>query len=397
MIPRRQVHTDSQELAGMRSRIRSAQAGDEAALTRWELAIADHVGVPWSALVSSGRRGMMLVLDHLGVGPGDEVVIPAYTLKDLVFLIRDTGARPIPADIDPTTLNLDPQAVESRITDRTKAILALHAFGAPCAIEAIASLGKARGVPVIEDCAHSLGATMGGKQVGSFGHAAFFSFETTKPVNTFGGGAVVSHDRTLIERIRSETAGDRVEPRPVLGKMGAVTTEQRLFATGLAYPMLQLLASPLFSRLMTLVYRRFQHAPPRDIRYLPAQAELGLRKLASLEERIRVRKEKAALLGSLLSPRISVQRIEEGSASTWYFFVAILPCEAAPVRRRLLMHGVDAGVEGEIMDDCAALLNDGDCPHTNSIYPRAIALPLYEGLSEPSVRKIARVLNRIVS
>jgi perosamine synthetase len=397
VIPRRKAYTYPGELTELDERCRSPGRENPETIAQWEKAIADYVGTPYAAVVTSGRRGMTLILKHLGIAPGDEVIVPAYTLKDLIPLIQDLGAKVVPADIDRETLNVRPETIEARIGPKTRAILALHAFGAPCAIEAIAGIARRRGIALIEDCAHSLGATVRGRQTGAFGHAGFFSFETTKPVNTFGGGMVVSADKALIDSIHRNTAGDVPDLAPLKQKIGATRTEAMMFSTGLGFPMLYLLASPTWKEPVSRLYRKFQHAPPSGVKYATIQAELGLKKLASLADRIAERKAKAALLRSLLSPEIRTQRIEDGGESTWYFLVAVLPCQAVRARKKMLTRGVDAGIEDEIADNIAALLGYKDCPVIDEVFRRAIVLPLYEGISEEAIRKTARVLNKVVA
>jgi len=397
VIPRRKAYTYPGESADLEEWCRAASDRDPQTIAQWEKAVADFVGVPHAAAVNSGRRGMTLVFKHLGIGSDDEVIVPAYTLKDLIPLIQNLGARVVPADIDPETLNVTAETVAGRITPKTKAILALHAFGSPCSIEAIVGVAEPRGIPVVEDCAHSLGASVHGRQTGSFGCAGFFSFEMTKPINTFGGGMVVSSDQRLIDGIHQETANDVLDLSPLRKKIGATRTEEKLFAWGLAFPMLYFLSSPRWKGLVSRIYRRFRHAPPENIRYTSIQAELGLRKLPGLPERLRERRAKVELFRSLLAPEIRTQRVEVGCESTWYFLVAILPCPAAEARRRMLYRGVDAAVEDEIVDNCAALLGYGDCPVVTDIYRRAMALPLYDGISDEAIRKTARVVNKVVS
>ena len=394
MIPRRKAYMYPGERRDIAKWRREGPAAETVATL--ERAVADNVGVPGAAAVSSGRLGMTLILEHIGVDSGDEVIIPAYTLKDLVPLIQALGARVVPADVDPETFAMSPDAVAERVTPRTKAIIALHPFGLPCAIRPIVSMAERRGIPVIEDCAHSLGATVQGHQTGSFGYAGFFSFETTKPVNTFGGGMVVSQDMRLLDRVREHNAAGANNADPFLGKVRAVRLERFMFSTRLAFLPLYLLASPSLKGLVERLYRSALHAPPATIRYAPIQAELGLRKLNTLAGRIRDRAEKAALLRELLDTRVRAQRIAQGCEPAWYFFVALLPCTPVRVRKRLLLRGIDAGIEDEVADDCAALLEHIDCPNARGIYSHAIALPLYEGITERAIRKTARVLNSLL-
>jgi dTDP-4-amino-4,6-dideoxygalactose transaminase len=144
--------------------------------------------------VANGTDALVLVLDALGIGPGDEVVCPAFTFFATAEAIARRGATPVFADIDPGTLNLDPADVARRVSERTRAILAVHLFGRPCPVE-----GFPAGIPVIEDAAQAFGAA----RVGSLGVAATFSFFPTK--NLFGlgdGGLVAASDPDLAERVR---------------------------------------------------------------------------------------------------------------------------------------------------------------------------------------------------
>ncbi len=368
------------------------------AVTSLERAVAKYVGAPQAAASNSGRRGMALVFQHIGLRAGDEVIVPALTLGELLPLIERFGARAVPADISQATLNMSPEGVQRRMSARTKAILALHAFGNPCDVASIIDIGRNHHVPVIEDCAHSLGATCRGKHTGTFGYAGFYSLETTKPLSTLGGGMVVSKDVGLAHHIRTAQRDDRPGTESIEQKIAAMRREELLYRTGLAFPLLFMLATPAFAQGMTRLYRRFgRHPVPEEIAYSPAQAVIGLENLASLEARIRTRQAAAELYRRLLAPEIGTQRISAESSSTWYFFVAVLPKEAAEVRKRLLLRGIDAGVGHEVIDDCAALLGYDDCPNATALFPRLIALPMYDGIRPKEVERVANTLNRVVS
>jgi UDP-N-acetyl-3-dehydro-alpha-D-glucosamine 3-aminotranferase len=148
--------------------------------------------------VANGTDALVLVLDALEIGPGDEVVCPSFTFYATAEAIARRGATPVFADIDPATLNLDPADVAERVTDRTKAILAVHLYGRP------AQLGELPdSLPVLEDAAQAFGATVAGAHAGAIGVAGTFSFYPTK--NLFGlgdGGLVVTSDERLAERVR---------------------------------------------------------------------------------------------------------------------------------------------------------------------------------------------------
>jgi dTDP-4-amino-4,6-dideoxygalactose transaminase len=153
------------------------------------------LGVPRTIGVANGTDALVLVLDAMGIGPGDEVICPSFTFYATAESIARRGATPVFADIDPATLNLDPEDVARRVTERTKALMPVHLFGRPMPLEPLAALG----VPIIEDAAQAFGAP----GVGTTGVASTFSFFPTKNLFALGdGGLVAVTDEALGERIR---------------------------------------------------------------------------------------------------------------------------------------------------------------------------------------------------
>jgi len=390
IIPRRYIDMLPGEL-GMCSK-RPDPVEDRACIDRWEAEFAGFIGRRSAISVGSGRLAMKLILSSLALAPGSEVIIPAYTLKDLLPIIRSLGLVPVPADIDPATWNVSPQTITKRLSLRTKAILALHLFGNPCPMPEIMTLAKAHGLKVIEDCAHSAGSTIGGRQTGAFGVAAFFSFEAIKPINTYGGGMVVADDPAIVSAVSAAVVD--LAPPKLTKKMLAVRLERFLFATGLAIIPLGLLSSPKAQGLMTTLYRQIQHAPKQPLGYAPLQAALGLRKLATLERRISRKRQQAELLKSLLPASCQPQQCCEGGLANYYFYVIKAPGDVQQLRRQLLFHGFDGGYGHEIADDCAALLNDTKCPEAADLYQRAIHLPLHEGMDDRQIERLARLLRQ---
>jgi dTDP-4-amino-4,6-dideoxygalactose transaminase len=159
---------------------------------------AAYLGVGEAVGVANGTDALVLALDALGVGPGDEVLCPAFTFFATAEAVSRVGATPVFCDIDPVTLNLDPEDVASRVTPRARAVLAVHLFGRPLPLDDLPA-----GIPVIEDAAQAFGASVAGVRVGAAGVAGTFSFFPTK--NLFGlgdGGLVVTDDPELAERVR---------------------------------------------------------------------------------------------------------------------------------------------------------------------------------------------------
>ncbi|MBD0289712.1 MAG: DegT/DnrJ/EryC1/StrS family aminotransferase [Thermoleophilia bacterium] len=159
---------------------------------------AAYLGVPATVGVANGTDAIALVLTALGVGPGDEVLCPAFTFYATVEPIVQRGATPVFCDIDPRTLNLDPEEVATRVTERTKAIVAVHLFGRPAKLDALPL-----SVPLVEDAAQAFGARVGERRAGAVGAAATFSFFPTKNLFALGdGGLVAARDVEVAERVR---------------------------------------------------------------------------------------------------------------------------------------------------------------------------------------------------
>jgi dTDP-4-amino-4,6-dideoxygalactose transaminase len=175
--------------------------GDE--VRAFEAAWADHVGAAGAVGVSSGTAAIELALRAFGIGPGDEVITTAHTFIATAEAVTNVGARPVFADIDPLTYGIDPDHVESLVTGRTKAILPVHLYGHPADLDALMAIAQRHDLVVIEDAAQAHGAEIGGRRIGSIGHAGCFSFYPGKNLGAYGdAGAVTSNDATVLDRVR---------------------------------------------------------------------------------------------------------------------------------------------------------------------------------------------------
>jgi perosamine synthetase len=153
--------------------------------------------------VSSGTAGLHLCVRALGIRPGDEVIVPSFTFVAVANAVRYEGATPVFVDIEPHTLNLDPGCVEAAITPHTRAIVAVHTFGCPAAMAALAEIARRHGLHMIEDACEAIGGTYRGRPVGSFGDVAVFAFYPNKQITTGEGGMVVTGDARLAREIRA--------------------------------------------------------------------------------------------------------------------------------------------------------------------------------------------------
>ncbi|HEY1379110.1 MAG TPA: DegT/DnrJ/EryC1/StrS family aminotransferase [Gemmataceae bacterium] len=167
-----------------------------------EREVADYCGAAHAVGCGSGTDALSLALHALDVGPGDEVILPPFTFFATAGSVVRTGARPVFADIDPDTYNIDPAAVERAVTPRTKAILPVHLYGQCCDMDALWRVAERHGLPVIEDAAQAFGSDYQGKRTGTLGAVACLSFYPTKNLGTYGdAGMVVTNDPEWAERM----------------------------------------------------------------------------------------------------------------------------------------------------------------------------------------------------
>ncbi len=364
----------------------------------FEQAFASFIGVRFAVATCTGRNGMELIFNALGIKEGDEVIMPAYTLKDLVLLMEEKGIRPVLADVDGKSFNMDPARVEARITLKTRAIIATHIFGVPCDIERIMEVAKRHGLKVIEDCAHAAGASFRGKMLGSFGDAAFFSFEMIKPVNTFGGGMVTTNDERLAESIRDRIEGYKASPWRVIGRVLFMCLENAVIQSPLFAPLLRVFISN--KEALSGIYHRLHHgARTERSKYSNLQAFIGLKHLERFESGNALRASASKMLNRSLRKEIHPQACPAEGERVYYFYVVRTDGAKTVerIRAEMAKKGVDAGIGEEITDDCSLLAgHSGHYPVTKELYKRNIQLPLHDALSDDDIRKIVRVANERV-
>ncbi len=170
----------------------------------FEKSFASFCGVKYCVGVGNGMDALTLILKGLGIGEGDEVILPANTYIATAFAVTQAGAKPVLVDPDVNTFNLDPSLIEEAITENTKAIMPVHLYGQACEMDSIMEIAKKYGLKVIEDCAQAHGASYKGRKVGTFGIAAGFSFYPGKNLGAFGdAGAIITNDEALAIKVRA--------------------------------------------------------------------------------------------------------------------------------------------------------------------------------------------------
>jgi perosamine synthetase len=375
-------------------------------IAAFERACAARIGVEGSVSASYGRMAFYYILNALDLPRGGEVIVPALTFWVVPEMVRVAGLTPVFADVDPRTFTLDPASVERAITPRTAAIVPTHLYGLPCDMDAIVAIARQRRLAIVEDCAHALGATFRGRQAGTFGDAAFFSFQTLKPLNTYGGGLAIARDPNVLTRIRAQAEAEpwpsieRVRTRLRVGWVQRTFSRPAVF-TVTAYP--ALLAAALWNaRADVYLWEKIRPLSPMPDsyreRYTNVQAAIGLAALQRLTEWTLATRTNAAIMDGELRelPDVQIPQVPEGAGHVYYQYCVYVPDRDRLVRRAL-RHGID--VETLHVDVCSTLPMFGSQPATPGAERAAqvVQLPVYASLGTDRARRIARRIRRLLA
>lgn len=255
-----------------------------------------YFGAAGVFVVRSGRWALFRVLKALGVGAGHEVILPALCCATVPNAVLAAGATPVFCDSRPGVVQMAPESVSRLTTRRTRAVVAVHLFGFPPRMDALAEFCRCRGLWLLEDCAHCLGGALSGRRCGTWGEAAFFSFGWSKPLGTPGGGALVVHSRETLARVNEGPAC-----RP------ARTTIREVFE---AVAVVSLLRPSVYDAVDHMVRRR-EHAADKEVAAVaggssPFAAALALRQWRRYPLTLRRRRANAELLTRLVSGQAPV-------------------------------------------------------------------------------------------
>lgn len=391
MIPRRRLVLDAADFADWLRAPFCSSAQAAAEIAAFEREFAQAMQVPHAFAVASGRDALCLIIDGLGLQAGDELILPAYTLGELLPLLSGRGLVLVPADVDPDTYNMTVDAVRKAISPRTRAILALHLLGAPCDIVGLCALG----LPVIEDCAHAPGATVAGRPVGSFGVAALFSLEANKALSAFGGGVLATRDAGLAEYVQRALAGRPRREWPAMKKMLLKWIEEALIRTPLYAVVARLMFGGARAGRFEQLYRQANNRVRARVAFSGMQARMARRKLKCIAVRQARLEPLWAQLARRLPPQFRAQQRQACGEPVFYNFVARYDGDLQRLRQRALACGLDLGIHGEVMDDTAQMLGRADCPGAGTAYRQAVLIPLYDGMSKARLDKVIDRLHAV--
>jgi perosamine synthetase len=202
MIPVQRPSVGKEELESVGKVFESRWLGMGSVTKEFEDAVSDFIGGGKVVAVNTGTTALHLAFDAIGLKPGDEVIVPSLTYVATIQAITATGAVPVFCDVEEDTLNIDTNGIEERVTERTKAIVAVHYRGMPCDMDTLLDIAKRHNIRLVEDAAHAFGSHYKGRRIGSFGDLTCFSFDPIKNITCGEGGAVITHDGGALELLQ---------------------------------------------------------------------------------------------------------------------------------------------------------------------------------------------------
>jgi perosamine synthetase len=338
-----------EELALVREVLESGRLTMGPKVTELEQLLAQACATDDACVVSSGTAALHVAVLALGIGPGDEVLVPAYTFPATANVVALAGGTPVLVDVDPVTMNVDPAAVARAATPNTKAVLAVHLFGRPAPLDELPDL------PVLEDAAGALGARRRGQPVGGLGVVGCLSFHPRKIVTTGEGGAVVTSDTEVAHRVR------------VLRDHGADRRgEFDIAAPGLNYRLSDILCA------------------------------VGIPQVRRLDELLAERERLAGGYAERLAGlELVLPRADEGDAHGWQAYVVQVD-RRDEVLAALREQGVEAQIGTYALHRLSAYADQGPFPGAAAAYERALALPFHNRLTEGELDRVAETLGKVL-
>ncbi len=332
----------------------------------FEEGVQQYIGCKKAIGLTSCTGGLHLALAAIGLKPGDEVIVPAYTFAATGHVVAWLGARPILVDVEPDTFNIDPAAIEKAITPRTKAIIPVHFAGHACDMDRILAIAKQQKLHVIEDAAHAIGTDYKGKKIGSFGDAAVFSFYATKTITTAEGGMLVTND---------EAFGQRVKRLSYFG------VDKDAFGR--------------YSDKGTWYYEVLELGYKYNMDNI--QGALGAEQLKKIEDFIERKRQLAERYTKLLAgiDGIALPSAKPYTRHSWHLYPIVIDSKKLGITRDKLILALKAWNVGTSVHFIPLHLHPhyqkaygykrGDFPVAERLYDGEISLPLYAGMTEKDV------------
>ena len=326
-------------------------------IAEFEQTVADYVGAKYAVAISNGTSALHAACFAAGIGPGDEVITTPLTFAASANCVLYCGGTPVFADVDPKTYNIDPEDIRRKITDRTKAIIAVHLAGQPCDMDAIYSIAREHGLIVIEDGAHALGSVYKGKKVGSMSDMTTFSFHPVKPITTGEGGMIVTDNEDFYKKM-------------ILFRSHGITRDDSMMTRN---------DGPWFYQQFDLGY---------NYRITDIQCALGCSQMKKLDRFLARRKEIVARYNEAFADCdniITPYQLSDTESGWHLYIVQVKNCDRRQVFENMREKGIGVNVHYIPVYMHPYYQDHGyenvHCANAEEIYSHIISLPLYPGLT----------------
>jgi len=351
-----------------------------------------------------GRMAFYFILKALQLPPGSEIIVPALTFWVVPEIARVAGLKVVFVDVDPATFTLSPAAVERAITPNTSAILPTHLYGMSCDMDPILDLARRHDLKVIEDCAHSLGATYKGRMVGTLGDASFFSFQAFKPLNTYGGGLAWTRDVDVARRVAEFADQEdwpteqRIEKILWAGKWQHTFIRPKVFTYSL-FP-LWYAASWTDAKPEQRLWENVRRLDPLPAhyrgRFTNVQAAIGRAGLKRLPEFIDRTRRHARMLDEVLSeaPGVTLPQAPPDRTHVYYQYCVYVP-NGDSIVKRCIRRGVDvAPMHVDVCTKMELFGGNGKSMPGAEKASTAVQVPVYESLSDREVERVGLLVRK---
>jgi UDP-4-amino-4,6-dideoxy-N-acetyl-beta-L-altrosamine transaminase len=373
MIPYGRQTIDEDDIQAVVEVLRSDYLTTGPKIAEFEKAVADYVGAKYAVAIANDTAALHAACFAAGIGEGDEVITTPITFAASSNCVLYCGGTPVFADIDPKTYNIDPEDIRHKITDRTKAIIAVHLAGQPCDMDAIHAIAKEHNLVVIEDAAHALGAEYKGKKIGALSDMTTFSFHPVKPITTGEGGMIVTDNEELYHKL-------------VLFRSHGITRNEEDMTR---------MDGAWFYQQIELGY---------NYRITDIQCALGCSQMKKLDRFLARRRaiakrydEAFADCDNIVTP----YQLPDTNSGWHLYIIQVLNCDRKAVFEKLRENGIGVNVhyipvyqhpyyrQHGYQDVC--------CPVAEEVYSHIISIPIYPGLTDAQQDEVIQKIKALLS
>ena len=373
MIPYGRQTIEEDDIQAVVDVLRSDYLTTGPKIAEFEKMVADYVGAKYAVAISNGTSALHAACFAAGIQAGDEVITTPLTFAASSNCVLYCGGTPVFADVDPKTYNIDPEDIRRKITDKTKAIIAVHLAGQPCDMDEIHKIAKEHDLIVIEDGAHALGSVYKGKKVGTLSDMTTFSFHPVKPITTGEGGMIVTDNEEFYQKM-------------MLFRSHGITRDENLMTRN---------DGPWFYQQLDLGY---------NYRITDIQCALGCSQMKKLDRFLALRKEIVARYNEAFADCeniVTPYQLPETESGWHLYIVQVKNCDRRKVFEALREHGIAVNVHYIPVYLHPYYQEHGykdvHCRNAEEVYSHIISLPLYPTLTEEQQQYVIETLKYVIN